>query len=498
MVGGIIAAALVNTTIPLAAFGYPDGIPLTGGAVTLRLPVQPGVRRIGVRFPIDASGALAHAQLRLYIDGHEAAARSGKQLHNATLDANIPVRSGERAVNITLLSRLTQCTEQPATDRTVVKNSGVVIVTQDATAARSAHTSYAGAYTILEPAHPDVNWEARAVAAAYALHVVDGWRRVTVALGATPAPGTLGIGDLRGISLPERQPPRDDLTFAALGVLPLEQSGEDVNFVVRFTLGQLDGVPNRLVARLRVHASAPGRIEASLNGREINDVPFAGGTGTLRVPIGVSGLRGTNLLRIDVRFNHPQSFCKTSAPDIALDGSDLRWSGHGDIPMTLERRIGELSGRVTVESDPAIFAQAFVVMSTLGSVNRTIDAIDARPSDRSIARAGDIEVGAAPEVEPENGGSYGEVRVEPNGAILISYAGDPSVLQRLPQFQGVLAGSDATRFEFGTTGAVLTKGGPFATALQQRQLMRRVIFVAFLIVLAISTYLIARRARRFS
>ncbi len=498
MLGAIIALSLVRTTIPLAALGYPDGIPLTGGAITLRLPAQPGLQRVDVRFPIDVSGALAHAQIRLYVDGRQVAARSGEQLRNATLLADVPVRKGEQAVRITLLSRLVQCGEQAATYRAFVKESGSVIVTQEASAAQAARTSYAGAYTILEPAHPDASWKARALAAAYALHVVDGWRRITVALGAKPAPGTLAVHDLRAISLPARKLPNGESSFADLGLSSLEQSGEDVNFVLPFTLGQLRGVPNRLVAMVRVRANAPGQVQAELNGREINAFSVAAGAQTLRVPIPVSALRGTNSLRIEMRFSHPQTFCETHAPDVSLEGSELHWSGHGDLPMTVERRVGELSGRLTVEADPAIFAQAFAVMSALGAVNHTIAAIDVRPWDPSVAPGAEIEIGAAPDIEAQESGSYGEVRVQPNGAILISYIGNPAVLDRLPQISRVLAGSDTTRFEFGTTGAVVTQGGPFLTHAQEQQRLRRVIFVAFIVVLAVATWLIARRARRFS
>jgi len=495
MLGAIIALSLVRTTIPLAALGYPDGIPLTGGGVTLQLPVQPGLQRIDVRFPIDASGALAHAQIRLYVDGRQVAAQ---QLRSGTLQADVPVRKGERALQIMLLSRLTQCGEGAAAYRAFVKYTGTIVVTQDASDAQAARASYAGAYTVLEPARPDARWEAHALATAYALHVVNGWRRVTVVLGATPSPGTLGIRDLNAISLPAQKPPSGERTFADFGLLPLEQSGEDVNFVVPFTLGQLAGVPNRLVAVLHVRASAPARIRAAFNGREINDFSIAAGTQTLRVPIAVSALRGTNALRIEIRFSHPQSFCESNAPNASLEGSELRWSGHGDIPMTVERRVGELSGRLTVEADPAIFAQAFTVMSALGAVNHTLSAIDVQPWDPSIARASKLEIGAAPDIEAEDRGSYGEVRVQPDGTILVSYIGNPAVLDRLGQFSGVLAGSDTTRFEFGTTGAVVTHGGPFLTEAQRRQRMRIVIFAGFIVVLAIATWLVARRARRFS
>jgi hypothetical protein len=498
VLGVIVALSLVRTTIPLAALGYPDGIPLTGGAVTLRLPAQPGLQRVDVRFPIDASGALAHAQLRLYVDGRQVAARSGEQLRNATLQADVPVRKGERSVYITLLSRLIQCGDRAATYRASVKNTGSVIVTQDASAAQVARASYAGAYTVLEPAHPDASWKARALAAAYALHVVEGWRRVTVVLGATPAPGTLGVSDPGAISLPARELPIGDRTFANFGLSTLEQSGEDVNFVLPFTLGQLRGVPNLLVAMVHMRANAPGRVEAVLNGREINAFSVAAGARTLRVPIAVSGLRGTNALRIEMRFSHPQTFCEANAPNVSIEGSELRWSGHGDLPMTLERRIGELSGRVTVESDPAIFAQAFAVMNALGLVNRSIDAIDARPLERGATQPGEIEIGVASDIEAPQRVSYGEVRIERNGAIVVSYIGDPAVLQRLPEFSSYLAGSDASRIEFGMTGSIVTQGGPFLTHAQEHQRVRWIIWAAFVLVLVGATFLIARRARRFS
>ena len=135
-------------------------------------------------------------------------------------------------------------------------------------------------------------WQARALAAAYALHVIEGWRRVTVSLGATPAPGALGVTDLKALTLRDRTAPQGMLTFADLGLSPLEQSGEDVDFVVPFTLGELRVVPNHLIAMLHVRASAPGHIDAVLNGRAINAFSVAAGTQTLRVPIAVSALRG--------------------------------------------------------------------------------------------------------------------------------------------------------------------------------------------------------------
>ena len=122
--------------------------------------------------------------------------------------------------------------------------------------------------------------------------------------------------------------------------------------------------------------------------------------------------------------------------------------------MTLERRIGELSGRVTVASDPAIFPQAFVAMNALGSVNRSIDAIDVQRWTRALRTRERSRSALRPDIEAQESGSYGEVRVEPNGAIVVSYIGNPAVLDRLAQFSSVLAGSDATRFEFGMTGAV--------------------------------------------
>jgi hypothetical protein len=498
MLGVIVAAALVQTTIPLAALGYPNGIPLTGGAVTLRLPVHPGLQRVGLRFPIEAFGALAHAQVRVSIEGREVAVRSGEELRNVTLQADVPVHPGAHPIDITLLSRAPQCGKEAATYLARVKSTGAVIVTQDALAAQQVRASYAGAFTIIEPAHPDASWQARALAAGYTLHVLDDWRSVTVALGATPAPGTVGVSDLGAIALPSPSPSNGERTFADLGVRPLVQSGENVEFVVPFVLGQLDGVPDRLIARLQVRASAPARIEALLNGREINAFSVEAGMSALGLPMSVSLLRGTNALRIVVRFDHPQTFCETAAPTVALNGSSLRWSGRGDIPMTIERGLGQLSGRIIVESDPSIFTDAFAVISALGSVNRSIDAIDARPLNAGTSQRAEIEIGPASDIEPVTGGSYAEVRVEPNGAIRVSYIGDPSVLQRLPKFRGLLADSDATNFEFGTSGAILTRGGPFSTAAEQRQRNRRMLFAAFLIVLAISTYLIARRARRFS
>ena len=497
MFGVIIAVAVVKTTIALSALGYPNGIPLNGGAFTVRLPARPGVQNILVRFPVQATGTLAHAQVRLDVDGREVAALRGEKLRGGTLQADVPIRAGARDIDITLYSRLAQCGETDAA-RARIKESGTVVVSQEANAARSPLRTYAGTYTIIESQHPDTTWRERALASAYALHVIERWRRVSVSLGPSPEPGALGVTDLRPISLRNRAPPHGALTFADLGVSPLEQSGEDVDFVVPFTLGQLGDVPNRLVAELRLHASAPSHLDAMFNGREINTFVLAAGTHDVRLPIATSTLRGVNTLRVAIRFDHAPVYCATAAPQVALDGSVLHWSGHGDVAMTLERRVGGLSGRVTVESDPAIFAQAFVALNTLGSLNHTIDAIDVRPLDRGAPRAGEVEIGAATGIATEGKGSYGEVRVEPDGAIVISYIGDPAVLYRLPQFSHLLATSDGTRFEFGMTGAPSTQGGPFATHAEMQRRIRLAMYAAFVVVLVVATFLIARRARRFS
>lgn len=498
MFGIVLGAALVRTAIPLSALGYPNGIPLGGGAVTLRLPLYPGVQRVGIRFPIEVRGGPHGAEVRVHIDGREVARVANEQLTHALVQIDVPLPRGADSIDVTLFSRLPECSGAHAAAEVRVASAGAIIVTQDRDAARSPRDSYAGAYTVIESPHADAAWQAHALAAAYALHAIESWRRIRVALGATPEPGSVGVTDVSAIAPTRRASPKGTLTFAQLGVSPLVQSGENVTYTLAFTLGQLDGVPNRVVATLHVRASAPASIEAVFNGREINAFAVAAGTRDVRLPIPTAALRGANTLRIVVLFDHPQAFCAAAAPQIALEGSSLRWTGRGDVPMTLERRIGELSGKIVVESDPAIFAQAFVVMNTLGSVNQTIDAIDARPLQPGMQPANEIEIGVAPSIETPEGGSYGEVRVEPNGAVRISYIGDPTVLNRLPTFGGVLARSEATRFEFAATGAPLTQGGPFASGAQQRQAVRRIIIGAFVVVLVAATWLIARRARRFS
>ena len=487
----------MQTAIPVSALGHPNGIALNGGEVILRLPVYRGAKNLAVRFPIAIHGDPKGAQVRVELNGHEIAQLANEQLRNAVLHATAPIPPNTQGIDVTLRSRVLQCgAAAPADIR--VGSAGSIIVTQDAAAARSWRESYAGRYTIIEPQHPDNAWRARALASAYALHVLEGWRRISVSVGPAPAPGAVAIRDVSEVKLPSRAAPNGVKTFVQLGVIPLQQSGEDLDFTVPFELGQLDGVPNRLVAWLRVRATAPGRMEAVFNGHEINSLVIAPGTREVRLPIAASALRGTNTLLLQMRFDHAQTYCAAAAPELSLEGSELRWSGRGDVPVTLERRLSELSGDIVVESDTSIFPQAFVAMSTLGSVNTTIDAIDARTLQTDPQAANEIRIGAAPDVHAEGGGSYGEVHVEPNGAIGIAYIGDPAVLNRLASFSGTLFSSDATLFEFGMTGAPITRGGPFATNAQRQRQARRATYVAFIIILVVATWLIARRARRFS
>ena len=499
MIGVVLALSLAKTTISLAALGYPDGIPLTGGAVSLRLPVLPGLQRLDVRFPIAARGSLAHARVTLEIDGREVAAASGDHLHDATLRADVAMNGRhESAVEITVRSRLAECSTD-AMPQMRVAASGSVSVTQAAGASRSPRSYYGASYTVVEPPHLDAPWQGRALVAAYALHVIAGWRRVGVSLGATPAPGAARVADLGAVRLPDRPPPKGTIDFSRLGVLPLEQSGENVRFAVPFTLGELGAAPERLLAELALRAGAAGRLRAAFNGREVNTIGFAAGTHMLRVPLRESSLRGVNLLLLDVRFDHPQSFCRANAPSVTLaNTSALHWSGQADLPSTVELQLGALSGAVTLETDPAIFPHAFAVMSALGSINRSIDRIEVQPLGTQSPPGPVIEIGAPPDIDPPDGGSYGEVRVEPGDRILVSYVGDASVLDRLPEIAPLLASADATHFEFGKSGAVLVRGGLPRTRAQMRQRFVWAIYAAFAVALVAGLAIVAFRARRFS
>jgi len=492
----VLAASLVRTAIPLAALGYPDGIVLDGGAVILRLPAYPGAQYLAVRFPVSVRGDPKGAQVRVAFNGREIAQLANEHLRDAVLRGDAAIPPHAQTLEIIVDARVLRCSDAPPPEIRIGE-AGSVIVTQDPKVARSWRDSYAGSYTIIEPQHPDTAWRAQALASAYALHVLEGWRRVSVSLGATPAPGAQAVRDV-AVAIPHRARPSGVQTFAQLGVAPLDQSGEDVDFVASFELGQLGGVPNRMVALLHLRASAPGRMDAFFNSREINALAIPAGAHDVRLPIATAALRGTNSLRLRMRFDNPRAFCAAAAPELALGGSELRWSGHGDVPLTLERRVSELSGNVVVQSDPEIFAEAFTAMSALGSVNRTIDAIDAQPPEAGAPAANVIRIERAPDVEAQGNDSYGEVHLEPNGAIRIAYVGDPSVLNRLQTFGGALASSDATRFEFGMTGAPITQGGPFSTNAQKRQKVRWIIYGSFVLILIVATWLIARRARRFS
>ena len=498
MIGVVLALSLAKTTISLAALGYPNGIPLTGGAVTLRLPVLPGLQRLDVRFPIAARGSLAHARVALEIDGREVAAASGEHLHDATLHADVAMNGRhESAVEITVRSRLAACSTDAMPEMRVAA-SGLVSVTQAADASHSPRSYYGATYAVVEPPHRDATWQGRALTAAYALHAVAGWRRIGVSLGAT-APGAARVTDVSAVMLPNRPAPKGTLDFSQLGVLPLEQSGENVRFAVPFTLGQLGSAPERLIAELHVRTSAPSRLEAVFNGRDVNAFALGAGTHTLKVPLKASSLRGVNLLLLNVRFDHPQSFCLTHAPSIALAStSALHWSGQADLPSTVELQLGALSGTVTLETDPAIFPHAFAVMNALGSINRSIDRIDVQPLGTQSPPGPVIEIGAPPDIDPPDGGSYGEVRVEPGDRILISYVGDASVLDRLPDIAPLLASADATHFEFGTSGAVLVRGGLPLTRAQFRQRIVWAIYAAFALALIAGLAIVAFRARRFS
>ncbi len=499
MIGAALALSLVRTTIPLSALGYPDGLPLTGGTTSIRVPVHAGLKRVLLHFPLSAGGALSHGTIRVTVNGRDVAGISGDRLRSATLDADVAIDTHASVVDIAVLSRFEACAGGvPASAR--LSPQGTVTVVQDADRASEPASTYAGAFTVLEPAHADLAWQSRALVAAYALHEHEDWRRVSVALGATPQPNAVGVGDPGSITLPRASAPRQKLSLSDLGVSGSEQRGERISVHIPFTLAQLGGAPQVLVAHLAMRASAAGRLLVVFNGREANEFSFAAGDREVRVPLRSAALRGTNLMRLDAVFDHTARFCDTTAPSLKIDdSSSLQWSGNADIPLTLERQVGELSGRVAVVSDPAIFPHAFAVLDALGSVNHSINELEMRTSLAQAPVSGPaVEIGVPPDIAPDDGQSYGEVRVASGGRILVSYIGDPAVLDRLVQLAPLLAGSDGTRFIFGTTGTPLTEKSPPLTHAETRQRIRLAIYVAFGIILIVATALIARRARRFS
>jgi hypothetical protein len=499
IIGAALALSLVRSTIPLGALGYPQGIVLEGGATSIRLPVHAGLKRVVLHFPIAAAGSLNHSTVRVEVNGREVASAAGDRLRNATLDADVPIDGRASVVEVVLISRFTECASTSAASARV-SPQGTVTFVQDADRAREAASTYAGAFTVLEPAHPDATWQSSALTAAYALHVIENWRRIRVTLASTPAPDSLGVRNPQSIALPRPPPARQKLSLGELGVASLDQRGERVGVQIPFTLAQLGGAPQQLVAHFAMRASAAGRLTVVFDGREINEISFAAGEREIRVPLPSSALRGVNLLHLDAAFDHPARYCGTAPPSLAIDDSStLQWAGRADIPQTLERQIGELSGRVTLASDPSIFPQAFAVVDALGSINRSIEALDMRSLlEASTVQGTVIEIGVPPDIAPNDGKSYGEVRIAPGDRILVSYVGDPAVLDRLVQLAPQLAGSDATRFIFGTTGAIVSEEAPPLTRTQTRQRIRIAIYIAFGIALVIATALIARRARRFS
>jgi hypothetical protein len=495
MLAALLATALTRAPVALSSLGFPDGIALHGGSVALRLPVHPGLRRLGFRFPVTAEGDLKGAYVRVLIAGKEVASLHEQAVRAGVLAGEAEIGDAARgSVDLVVESRFPDC-DGPS-GHAQIPAGGEVVFEQDAGAAREPLANYGGAFTVIEPRRPDLAWDDLALSAAYRLHVISGWRRTSVGLGTAAPPGAVPVTNLAALPTPQATSPPSVLSLSALGVGGLAQRGEDVRFDIPFTLGQLGGAPDRAQLGLLLSAGAAGRVDAILNGRPVNAFAISSGSQTLRVPLPSSSLRGTNLVRLDVRVANPAAFCKAQPPLTSIaPSSTLAFSGAADLPDTIERRIGELHGNVTVGYDPALFAQSFAVMNALGSVNRTIAHIDARPLANDSPAA--IVIGAPPDIEPDDGGSYGEVRVE-GERLLISYVGDPSVLERLPDVAGLLAGADGTHFEFGKTGPVLTRGGLPETRSKRRGRATLAIYAGFALILAVAVYLIAQRARRFS
>jgi hypothetical protein len=445
-------AIAATDTVPFAAFGYRDTILERGpnAALSVYLPVTRGLRTVRLHAPITISPQVdPRSSIVVTANGVPIASYAVRSVGRApTLDVAIPVPSNAQSLSIAIVGRLFVLGDICADPRlddlyfTVSKNAQLIVTSDDRIAdAQVADflNQYGGEFDVIDRATGD-DARSATVGLAYRLHQIERWRRVAVRLTSAPTPGARAIVlgnfpsdvavrgnelDLSpgGVALLNDQidrllitpkvadatyAPRDPgskmLTIDDLGVTTrtLRGSGE-MPFDIPLTYGAFGGVPQHL--RLHVDLThTPIRpadrafVQVLVNNTLIGSYDMSGKNSVERfdVPLDVDAVSSSNVVRVVPTFFYERDGCKGNYPSFTatLNGdTNFQWDGISNRPLSVGEFVRALSGKVIVLiDDPARTADAFALVSTLGTVNSAVRSIDVQPFTGSVPAGYDYAI----------------------------------------------------------------------------------------------------------
>jgi hypothetical protein len=204
------------------------------------------------------------------------------------------------------------------------------------------------------------------------------------------------------------------LTIDDLGVTTrtLRGSGE-MPFDIPLTYGAFGGVPKHL--RLHVDLThTPIRpadrafVQVLVNNTLIGTYDMTGQNNVERfdVPLDVDAVSSSNVVRVVPTFFYERDGCRGNYPSFTAtlaNDTNFQWDGLDDRALSVGEFIRAVSGKVVVlTDDPARTADAFALVSAIGSVNAAVRSIDLQAFTGSVPSGYDyaIVIGSGDHVAP--------------------------------------------------------------------------------------------------
>jgi hypothetical protein len=506
-------------SVSVSDLGYPHGEIGYGAGprFVFRMPVYAGVRAVRVTFDLTVAPIVdGNSPIVLSAGGYPVREVTASQLrHLQSVTADIPL-SGDGATDLELtvegyLSSAGTCgAKSHAVWMMVGPESTVQFDTaDDQPAPASFFEDYRGRFAYDVDAHASPTTRDLAVTLPYWLHQMERWRTVTIVPRSSTAGAarTLVLGDYRrslrvskntlyaspfglqlltmGGSTPLLEhPQRLDLDDFGANLRPNGLDGRD-EIAIRFSLGQIGGIPDDMHAWLNVaHSALPGteraNIDVTLNGVLVNSFSVLSSSReeSLDVPIDGRLVRSDNDLRVSLDDVPQRTACAIdgSGARLALmPGSALTWSAVRPAASSIGDFFNDASGDVVVLlQSPASRPAAAMLLDRLGAVNSTMSEIDVRPYEGSVPTGYDFAIVVGTAYHPEHAGgtnmtilplldtSYGILETVESGAtptLVLTYAGNPRIMGSLASLtSGQLSGEHADMLLFNRNGVAYVPG----------------------------------------
>jgi hypothetical protein len=439
-------------TVPFDAFGYRDTILERGpnASLSVYLPVTRGLREVRLHAPIVISPQV-DPRSSILVTANGVPVQSISVLsagRSPTLDVAIPVPANAGSLSIAIVGRLFILGDICADPRlddvyfTVSKNAYLTVTSDDRIDNEQIEdflNQYGGEFDVIRRA-PGDDARAATIQLAYRLHQIERWRRVAVRAVSVPAHDarTIVVGtfpsDLalhgteldvtpRGVALLNDRidrllvdpkiagatySPNDArqklLTIDDLGVTTrtLRGSGE-MPFDIPLTYGAFGGVPEHLrihvdLTHTPIHAADRAFVQILVNNTLLGSYDMTGKNSVEQfdVPLDVDAVSSSNVVRVVPTFFYERDACKGNFPSFTatLAGdTNFQWDGISSRRLSVGEFVRAVSGRVVVLVDePARDADAFALVSAIGSVNSAVRSVDVQTFTGSVPSGYDYAI----------------------------------------------------------------------------------------------------------